>query len=59
MPTKNKILLTLLVILISVFTVVFEYINSNIINTWIIIIIMILMIVGLWIFPEAKGKIEK
>ena len=43
-------------------TVVFIHIYSvhaNILYVWIIIVITFLMIIGLWVFPEAKGKITQ
>ena len=59
MPTKNKILLTVLVIIVSTLLASFEYLEANIPFVWIIAIIMFLMIVGLWVFPEANGKINQ
>ena len=56
MPTKNKIILTFLVILTAVLIIFFEYVESNISHMWLIIMVAFLMIIGLWVFPEAKGK---
>ena len=56
MPTKNKIILTFLVILTAVLITFFEYVESNISHMWLIIMVAFLMIIGLWVFPEAKGK---
>ena len=57
MPTKTKTFLTLMVIIISLLTAIYEYINTNGQYLWIVLTVMILMIIGLWVFPEAKGKI--
>ena len=57
MPTKTKTFLTLMVIIISLLTSIYEYINTNGQYLWIILTVMLLMIIGLWVFPEAKGKI--
>ena len=57
MPTKNKIILTFLVILTAVLITFFEYVESNILHVWLIIMVVFLMIIGLWVLPEAKGKI--
>ena len=57
MPTKTKTFLTLMVIIISLLTSIYEYINTNGQYLWIILTVMLLMIIGLRGFPEAKGKI--
>ncbi len=59
MPTKYKIILTILVLIASIFVACFEYVSANILYVWIIIVITFLMIIGLWVFPEAKGKITQ
>ena len=56
MPTKYKIILTLLVLIASILVACFEYVSDNILYVWIIIVVTFLMIIGLWVFPEAKGK---
>ena len=77
MPTRYKIILSLLVIIIG-FMVIF-YLNPDLSrvaflydyyllplslmfkkygNVGIILFVQLLMIIGLWIFPEAKGKIS-
>ena len=59
MPTKYKIILTILVLITSVLVACFEYVSANILYVWIVIIVTFLMIIGLWVFPEAKGKITQ
>tara|TARA_B100000686_G_scaffold171875_1_gene179069 strand:- start:2095 stop:2337 length:243 start_codon:yes stop_codon:yes gene_type:complete len=76
MPTKYKIILSLLVIVIG-FTVIYFY-NPDLSrvaflydyyllpislmfkkygNVGVILTIQLLMLIGLWVFPEAKGKV--
>ena len=59
MPTKYKIILTLLVLIASILVACFEYASANVLYVWIIIVVTFLMIIGLWVFPEAKGKITQ
>ena len=59
MPTKYKIILTLLVLISSILVAYIEYVSANILYVWIIIVVTFLMIIGLWVFPEAKGKITQ
>jgi uncharacterized membrane protein len=77
MPTKYKILLTLLILIIGITVILYDnpdlsrkYVIydyyllsrslfiSKYLNVPIIFLIQILMIIGLWIFPEAKGKVS-
>ena len=59
MPTKYKIILTILVLIASILVACFEYISANTLYVWIIIVVAFFMIIGLWVFPEAKGKITQ
>ena len=59
MPTKYKIIFTLLVLISSILVAYIEYVSANILYVWIIIVVTFLMIIGLWVFPEAKGKITQ
>lgn len=76
MPTKYKIILSFLVIIIG-FAVIFFY-NPDLSrvaflydyyllpfslmfkkygNVGVVLTIQLLMLIGLWVFPEAKGKV--
>ena len=77
MPTKYKILLTLLILIIGITVILYDNPDlsrkfviydyyllsrslfiSKYLNVPIIFLIQILMIIGLWVFPEAKGKVS-
>ena len=77
MPTKYKIILTALVIVVGFVSIIvqnpdlsrvaflYDYyllptslLLKKYASVLIILIIQLLMIVGLWVFPEAKGKIS-
>ncbi len=77
MPTKYKIILTALVIIVGFVSIIvqnpdlsrvaflYDYyllptslLLKKYASVLIILIIQLLMIVGLWVFPEAKGKIS-
>ena len=77
MPTKYKILLTLLIIIIGIVVILYDNPDlsrkfiiydyyllsrslfiSKYLNVPMIFLIQILMIIGLWVFPEAKGKVS-
>jgi len=57
MPVKNKVILTCMVFIICGAVALYEYNIENFKYFWILIIIMFLMVLGLWVFPEAKGKV--
>ncbi len=59
MPTKIKLLLTFLVVLISSYIFFEHFIARHFLKATIILVISILMIFGLWILPEAKGKLRE
>ena len=44
MPTKYKIILTILVLIASILVACFEYVSANILYVWIIIVVTFLMI---------------
>ena len=77
MPTKYKIILTALVIIVGFVSIIvqnpdlsrvaflYDYyllptslLLKKYASVLIILIIQLLMILGLWVFPEAKGKIS-
>ena len=77
MPTKYKIILTALVIIVGFVAIIVEnpdlsrvaflydyyLLQTSLLlkkyaSVLIILIIQFLMVIGLWIFPEAKGKIS-
>ena len=45
MPTKYKIILTILVLIASILVACFEYVSANILYVWIIIVVTFLMII--------------
>ncbi len=59
MPTKIKFILTILVLLITslIFFKHFEY--NEFVRSSIILVISIVMVLGLWILPEATGKTKE
>ena len=59
MPTKIKFILTILVLLITslIFFKHFEY--NEFVRGSIILVISIVMVLGLWILPEATGKTKE
>ena len=77
MPTKYKIILTLLVLIVGFITIIvqnpdlsrvaflYDYyllqtslMFSKYGNVVVILFIQLIMIISLWVFPEAKGKIS-
>ena len=77
MPTKYKVILTALVIIVGFASIIVEnpdlsrvaflydyyLLQTSLLlkkygSVLIILIIQFLMVIGLWIFPEAKGKIS-
>ena len=59
MPTKIKLIITFLVVIISVFIFYKHYIVNQQIRSIIIALIGIIMMFGLWVLPEATGKIKE
>ena len=59
MPSKIKFILTILVLLITslIFFKHFEY--NEFVRSSIILVISIVMVLGLWILPEATGKTKE
>ena len=59
MPAKIKLVITFLVLIISVFIFYKHYILNQQTRSIIIALIGVIMIFGLWILPEATGKIKE
>ena len=58
MPTKIKFIITILVVLITILIFSKHYLLKELSKSVIILLIGIIMIFGLWILPEATGKIK-
>ena len=59
MPTKIKFVITFLVVLITILIFYKHYSLNQLTKSIIILLIGSIMIFGLWILPEATGKIKE
>ena len=59
MPAKIKFVITFLVVLITILIFYKHYLLKELSKSVIILLIGIIMIFGLWILPEATGKIKE
>ena len=59
MPTKIKFIITVLVVLVTILIFYKHYLLKELSKSVIILLIGIIMIFGLWILPEATGKIKE
>ena len=59
MPTKIKFVITFLVVLITILIFYKHYLLNELIKSIIILLIGSIMTFGLWVLPEATGKIEE
>ena len=59
MPTKIKLILTFLVVLITSIIFYIHFIEYEYITSSIILVISIIMVFGLGILPEATGKTKE
>ncbi len=59
MPTKIKLFLTFLVVLITAYIFFYHFINNEFTRSSIILVIATVMVFGLWILPEATGKTKE
>ena len=59
MPTKIKFVITFLVVLITILIFYKHYLLNQLTKSIIILLIGSIMIFGLWILPEATGKIKE
>jgi len=58
MPTQYKIALSVIVLLVGGFVAWSEFSNGQASLGWIVIVIMAIMVLGQWVFPEA-GKTSR
>ena len=59
MPTKIKFFITFLVVLITILIFYKHYLLNQLTKSIIVLIIGVIMTFGLWILPEATGKIKE
>ena len=59
MPTKIKLILTFLVVLITSIIFYKHFINNEFIRSTIILVILIIMVFGLLILPESTVKTKE
>ena len=56
MPKKYKIFLSLMVFVVGLISAYFEVLYERIYLATLVFSLMCLMLIGLWILPEARGK---
>ena len=59
MPTKIKLIITFLVVLITSIIFYKHFVDYEFIRSSIILVVSIIMVFGLWILPEATGKTKE
>ena len=59
MPTKIKLIITFLVVLITSIIFYKHFVDYEFIRSSIILVVSLIMIFGLWILPEATGKTKE
>ena len=59
MPTSIQILISVMAILLAICVAFWQNSLGNIANQWVAIGVGLLMLFGIWIFPEAKGGRKK
>ena len=59
MPTKIKFVITFLVVLITILIFYKHYLLNELTKSIIILLIGSIMTCGLWILPEATGKLKE
>ncbi len=59
MPTKIKFVITFLVVLITILIFYKHYLLNELTKSIIILLIGSIMTFGLWILPEATGKLKE
>ena len=59
MPTKIKLIITFLVVLITSIIFYKHFANYEFIRSSIILVVSLIMVFGLWILPEATGKTKE
>ena len=55
MPIAIQLLISAVAAAIAVSVAVWQNAIGNTVNQWIVLAVGILMLFGIWIFPEAKG----
>ena len=55
MPLPNKIVLTLIVLILGALIAASEFSGESPALGWVVIAIIAVMTFGLWVFPEAGG----
>ena len=56
MPTKIKVFLTVYILIVSICVMLFEKIFGDVQLIFILFLVTILMVTGIWIFPEVVTK---
>ncbi len=59
MPNKIKFIITFLVALIIILIFYKHFLLNDLFKSIIILLIGIIMIIGLWVLPEATGKMKE
>jgi len=59
MPTKIKLIITFLVVLITSIIFYKHFVDYEFIRSSIILVVSLIMVFGLWILPEATGKTKE
>lgn len=59
MPTKIKLIITFLVVLITSIIFYKHFTDYEFIRSSIILVVSLIMIFGLWTLPEATGKTKE
>lgn len=55
MPFAYKIIVSLIVILVGALVAGWEFSSERESLAWIVLVIVAIMLLGLWVFPEAGG----
>ena len=55
MPISVQILISALAAVVAVSVAIWQNAIGNTIDQWVALAVVILMLFGIWIFPEAKG----
>ena len=59
MPTKIKLIITFLVVLITSIIFYKHFVDYEFIRSSIVLVVSLIMVFGLWILPEATGKTKE
>ena len=58
MPTKIKLIITFFVVAIVIYIFYIHFTLTEYLKSIIILLIGIIMVFGLWVLPEATGKVK-